>query len=155
MNSFDPGAIFRPRSGHDLSRNVSVVSGYAFYKKSNWRKGFLHDSEIDKIFEKVISGEPKLNFSGLAGGSRTTRVHSPPDTNIHMTRRAFLSSRVIQAHGKSRACQKMGQMVQKNEDISESVNSFDTGAIFRPRSGHDLSRNVSVVSGYAFYKNSN
>ena len=53
------------------------------------------------------------------------------------------------------ACQKLGQVVQKNEDISESVSSFDTGAIFRPRSGHDLSRNVSVVSGYAFYKNSN
>ena len=46
-------------------------------------------------------------------------------------------------------------MRHKNEDISESVNSFDTGAIFRPRSGHDLSRNASVVSGYAFYKNSN
>ena len=53
------------------------------------------------------------------------------------------------------ACQKLGQMVQKNEDISESVNSFDTGAIFRPRSGHDLSRNASVVSGYAFCKKSN
>ena len=46
-------------------------------------------------------------------------------------------------------------MIQKNENISESVNSFDTGAIFPPRLGHDLSRNVSVVSGYAFYKNSN
>ena len=68
VNSFDTGAIFRPRSGHDLSRNASVVSGYAFYKNSNWGKGFLHDSEIDKIFEKVLSGEPKLNFSGLAGG---------------------------------------------------------------------------------------
>ena len=100
VNSFDTGAIFRPRSGHDLSRNASVVSGYAFYKNSNCRKGFLHDSEIDKKFEKVLSGKPKLNFSGPAGGSRTTRVHSPPDTNIHMTRRAFLSSRVIQAQGK-------------------------------------------------------
>ena len=81
VNSFDTGAIFRPRSGHDLSRNVSVVSGYAFKKKINWRKGFLHDSEIDKKIEKVLSGEPKLYFSGPAGGSRTTRVHSPPDTN--------------------------------------------------------------------------
>ena len=43
----------------------------------------------------MLSGEPKLNFSGPAGGSRTTRVHSPPDTNIHMTRRAFLSLRVL------------------------------------------------------------
>ena len=68
VSSFDTGAIFRPRSGHDLSRNVSVVSGYAFYKNSNWRKGFLHDSEIDKIFEKVPSGELQVNFSGPAGG---------------------------------------------------------------------------------------
>ena len=66
VNSFDTGAIFRPISGHD-SRNACVMSGYAFYKKSNWRKGFLQDSEIDKIFEKVLSGEPKLNFSGPAG----------------------------------------------------------------------------------------
>ena len=57
VSSFDTGAIFRPRSSHDLSRNVSVVSGCAFYKNSNWRKGFLHNSEIDKIFEKVPSGE--------------------------------------------------------------------------------------------------
>ena len=68
VNSFDTGAIFRSRSGHDLSRNASVVSDYAFYKNSNWRKGFLHDSEIDKNFEKVLSGEPKLNFSSPAGG---------------------------------------------------------------------------------------
>ena len=57
VNSFGTGAISRPRSGHDLFRNASVVSGYAFYKNSNWRKGFLHDSEIDKFFEKVPSGE--------------------------------------------------------------------------------------------------
>ena len=57
VSSFDTGAIFRPRSGHDLSRNASVVSGYAFYKKSNWRKDFLHDSEIDQIWGKVPSGE--------------------------------------------------------------------------------------------------
>ena len=82
VNSFDTGAIFRPRSGHDLSRNVSFVSGYAFYKNSNWWKGFLHDSEIDIFFEKVLSGEPKLNFSGPAGSSRTTRVHSPPNMEL-------------------------------------------------------------------------
>ena len=68
VSLFDTGAIFRPRSGHDLSRNVSVVSGYAFYKNSNWRKDFLHDSKIDKIFEKVFSGKPKRNFSGPAAG---------------------------------------------------------------------------------------
>ena len=43
-------------------------------------------------------------------------------------------------------------MGQKNEDISESVNSFDTGAIFLPPLGQDLSRNAFVVSVYAFEK---
>ena len=43
-------------------------------------------------------------------------------------------------------------MVQKNEDFSESVSSFDVGAIFRPRLGHDLSANVPVVSVYALKK---
>ena len=37
-------------------------------------------------------------------------------------------------------------MVQKNEDISKSVNSIDFGAISPPGSGHDLSRNVVGVS---------
>ena len=37
-------------------------------------------------------------------------------------------------------------MGQKNEDFSESLNSFDFGAIFLPRSGQDLSRNAFVVS---------
>ncbi len=45
-------------------------------------------------------------------------------------------------------------MVQKNEDISESVSSIDPGAIFLPRSGQELSRNVFVVSVYAFEKDS-
>ena len=39
---------------------------------------------------------------------------------------------------------------QKNEDISKSVSSIDSGAIFLPRLGQDLSRNVVVVSVYAF-----
>ena len=42
-------------------------------------------------------------------------------------------------------------MGQKNEDISESVNSFDTGPIFQPRPSQDLSRDVGVVSVYAFW----
>ena len=49
-----------------------------------------------------------------------------------------------------KACQKSWQIAPKNEDISKSVSSIDSGAIFRPRSGQDLPRNVVVVSGYAF-----
>ena len=45
-------------------------------------------------------------------------------------------------------------MVQKNEDISEFVNLIHSGAIFQPRSGQELSRNVFAVSVYAFKKNS-
>ena len=43
-------------------------------------------------------------------------------------------------------------MEHKNEDISESVSSIDSGAIFRSRLAHELSRNVSVVSVYALLK---
>ena len=37
----------------------------------------------------------------------------------------------------------------KNEDFSESVSSFDFGAIFQTRLGHELSRNVFGVFVYA------
>ena len=77
VSSFDTGAIFRTRVCQDLSRNVFVASILSLERNPQWGKDFLHDSKIDKIFEKVLSGEPKLNFSGPAGGSRTTRVHSP------------------------------------------------------------------------------
>ena len=39
-----------------------------------------------------------------------------------------------------------GQIAPKNEDISKSVNSIETGPIFLPRLGQDLSRNAFVVS---------
>ena len=77
VNSFDTGAIFRTRVCQDPSRNAFVASILSLERNPQWSKDFLHDSKIDKIFEKVFSGEPKLNFSGPAGGSRTTRVHSP------------------------------------------------------------------------------
>ena len=44
------------------------------------------------------------------------------------------------------ACQKSVNFGDKNEDISESVCSFDFGAIFRTSLGHKLSRNAFVVS---------
>ena len=51
------------------------------------------------------------------------------------------------------ASQKSWQLGRKNEDCSESVSSFDAGAIFRPRSGQDLSRNTFVVFVSASQKN--
>ena len=68
-----------------------------------------------------------------------------------MTRRAFLSSKSNTGAREiefKHACQKVGND-HKKEDISESVNSFDSGAIFPSRSGQDISRNVFVVSIYA------
>ena len=44
------------------------------------------------------------------------------------------------------ACQKSVNFGDKNEDISESVCSFDFGAIFQTSLGHKLSRNAFVVS---------
>ena len=46
--------------------------------------------------------------------------------------------------------EKSGEIDHKSEDISGSVSSIDSGVIFRPRLGQDLSRNAFVVSGYAF-----
>ena len=44
-------------------------------------------------------------------------------------------------------------MYHKNEDISEFVNSFDTGAIFRTRVCQDLSRNAFVASILSLERN--
>ena len=41
-------------------------------------------------------------------------------------------------------------MSQKHEDISESVNSIDTGEIFPPPSGQAIPRTAAVVSVDAF-----
>ena len=46
----------------------------------------------------------------------------------------------------------MWQIGHENEDFSESMNSFDRGAIFLYGSGQELSRNVGAVSVYAFLK---
>ena len=42
--------------------------------------------------------------------------------------------------------EKIAKVGHKSEDISESVNRFDLGAIFPSRLCQDLSRNASVVS---------
>ena len=51
-----------------------------------------------------------------------------------------------------KACQKAWYMDQKNEDNSESVNSFGLGAIFPSRLGHELSMDGLVVSILSFWK---
>ena len=50
------------------------------------------------------------------------------------------------------ACQTVIKNDHKNEGISESVNSIDSGAIFPSRLGRELPRNVGGMSVYALYK---
>ena len=69
-----------------------------------------------------------------------------------MTRRAFLSSKSNTGAREiefKHACEKVANINYKHEDISESVNSFDSGPIFPSRLSHKVSRNVFVVSVYA------
>ena len=71
----------------------------------------------------------------------------------HMTRRAFLSSKSNTGAGEiqiKRTCQKVRYLAQKNENFSESMNSFDSASIFPSSLDHYLSRNRFVVSVYAF-----
>ena len=70
-----------------------------------------------------------------------------------MTRRAFLSSEGNTVAGEielQHANQKVTKVDHKNADFSKSVNSFDTGPIFPARLGYQLSRNIGLVSIYAF-----
>ena len=74
---------------------------------------------------------------------------------LKMTRRAFLSSRVIRAQEKfdsNMLIKNWCKWIRKTKIFSESVNSFELGTIFPPRSGQELSRNVGAVSVYAFLK---
>ena len=80
VSSIDSGAIFLPRSGQELSRNVFVVSVYAFKKNLSWRTGFrMTPKNIDfhEIFGKVVSASVLLILGGPAGGEALERA-SPP-----------------------------------------------------------------------------
>ena len=76
----------------------------------------MGNSNQDGLSKIGVNGSEKLRF-------------------LKMTRRAFLSSKSNTGAWEIEmkwACQKCVQMVQKNEDFSESVSSFDSGAIFPP-----------------------
>ena len=75
MNSFDTGAIFPTEVGQDLSRNAFVASILSLEKNPTDGKVSRMTPKLTK-FEKVLSGKPKLNFSGPAGGSHTTRENT-------------------------------------------------------------------------------
>ena len=71
-------------------------------------------------------------WAALPGAQHLERCFASKDV-FHMTRRAFLSSKSNTGAGEiefKMACQKVIKIDHKNEDISESVNSIDSGAIF-------------------------
>ena len=97
VNSFDFGPIFLPRPGQDLSRNVFVVSIYAFERISYWWIGFCMTPRMTKNHEfSDCIRENRIfpHFGGPAEGSAPGKVLRPKDT-FHMTRRAFLSLTVL------------------------------------------------------------
>ena len=80
-------------------------------------------------------------------------MHSPFEGEYYMTRRALLALKVIRLYGQIHIIcgpEKCVFLDHKNEHISKSVSSFDTGPIFMERVGQDLSRNTGLVSVYAF-----
>ena len=77
VSSFDFGAIFLCRLGHELSRNGIVVSIASFYKNLYcWIGPGMHH-ENGRNFEKMTFAKFKLNLVGPAGGSAVERA-SPP-----------------------------------------------------------------------------
>ena len=72
--SFDFGAIFRTRPGHELSRNGIVVSIASFEKNLYWRIGSGMWAEMIERFEKLTSAKFKLNFRGPAGAQLWKRL---------------------------------------------------------------------------------
>ena len=92
-------------------------------------------------------------MGGLAGG----RVRARNSRGIPKKKSCILSTdpalRVITLQWEiavNWVSETIAKVDHKSEDISGSVCSIDSGAIFPPRSGQDLSRNVFVVSIYAF-----
>ena len=70
-------------------------------------------------------------WAALPGAQHLERCFAPNDV-FHMTRRAFLSSKSNTGAGEieiKKACQKVVKIDHENGDISESVNSIDSGAI--------------------------
>ena len=87
-----------------------------------------------KIWIAYVKIKAFLFWAALPGAQHLERCFAPGE--IHMTRRAFLSSKSNTGAREIEikwASQKSWQLGQKNEDFSESVSSFDFGAIFLPR----------------------
>ena len=104
MSSIDSGAIFPPRLGQDLSRNVVVVSVYALYKNPSWRIGSgmtPKNRDFRDFFDCIHESEVAIKFWRPCRGLSTWKGASPMELWFYMTRRAFLALRVIPVQGKS------------------------------------------------------
>ena len=167
VSSFDSGAIFPPSWGQELSRNVGGMSVYAFYRNPYWdmcsgmppKNRYFH--EISTFLETcrkswkfgLHTWKLKHFYFGRPCRGLSTWKGDSPQKRYTWLVESFLALRVIQSQGKSRSnglVKKWCKWMRKNEDFSKSVCSFDFGAIFWCSWGQELSRNVIVVSGYAF-----
>ena len=114
MNSIDSGAIFLPRLGQDLSRNGFVVFAYALYRNPFWRTGRRGGPHFSK---KRPLHEASRFLAALSPQERITY-----DSYSLSSSKSNTAAREIEI---KKACQKSWQIAFQNEDISESVNSFD------------------------------
>ena len=101
VNSFHSGPILPPSSSKELSRNVFVVSVYAFEQKLPIRKGPGMMPKNDQHFRKSAVYEAQTEFWRPCRGLSPGKGFAPNKAIHYMTRRAFLALRVIQRHGKS------------------------------------------------------
>ena len=135
MNSIDSGAIFPPRSGQDLSRNVVVVSVYALYKKLYTGIGFFVKPK-NRDFHEKCSLQASCSFWAALPVAPAAGKVLRPQGRIPYDSYSLSSSKSNTGAGEiaiTKACQNSWQIATKIEDISKSVNSIDSGAIFLPR----------------------
>ena len=92
-------------------------------------------------------------WAGKRGGGRDLSLKErAPEKETQRRRNDQSGSKSNTAAGTIQikwACQNSWQLGRKNEDCSKSVSSIDSGAIFPPSLGQDLSGNVVGVSVYA------
>ena len=122
-------------------------------EKSVLRNRSGHDAENDRNFRKSSVSDEQVEFWRPCRGRSPGKGFAPKKAIHYMTRRAFLSSKGNTAAEEiefQHASQKVGKVGHKNEDYSKSVSSFHSGPILPPSSAKELSRNVGVMSVYAF-----
>ena len=101
MNSFHSGPIFPDALGQDLSRNVGLMSIYAFQKNLYWRIGPDMMPKNGQNFRKSDASEAESEFWRPCRGLSPFQGYAPKSETLYMIRGAFLALRVTPKHGKS------------------------------------------------------